>query len=100
VGEVSRTLGKLTTIGFFANYFNARYMYSRDISLTRKDYKWARGFDPAVIHSAHYICHPGLRQAVTQFIDFETETNVELTELLMQKSVIGSGSSGNGSKTV
>jgi predicted N-acyltransferase len=55
------------------------------------DYKWARGFDPALIHSAHYICHPGLRQAVSQYIDYETETNVELTEYLMQKSVVGSG---------
>ena len=64
-----------------------------------EDYKRARGFDPAVIHSVHYICHPGLRQAVTQFIAFETETNVELTEFLIQKSVIGSGSSRrNGSK--
>jgi predicted N-acyltransferase len=54
------------------------------------DYKWARGFDAALIHSAHYICHPGLRRAVSQFLDFETENNVELTEYLMQKSVVGS----------
>lgn len=60
------------------------------------DYKWARGFDPAVIHSVHYICHPGLRQAVNQFIDFETEANVGLSELLLQKSVVGSGSDASG----
>ena len=57
-----------------------------------EDYKWARGFDPAVIHSLHYISHPGLRKAVSQYVEFETENNVELNELLMQKSVVGSGS--------
>jgi predicted N-acyltransferase len=57
------------------------------------DYKWARGFDAALIHSAHYICHPGLRRAISQFLDFETENNVELTEHLMQKSVVGSRTS-------
>lgn len=57
-----------------------------------EDYKWARGFDPVVIHSVHYISHPGLRKAVSQYIEFETENNVELTAVLMRKSVVGSGS--------
>jgi predicted N-acyltransferase len=55
------------------------------------DYKWARGFDPVFIHSAHYIRDPGLRRAVRQYIDYETDTNLDLTEHLMQKSVVGSG---------
>jgi hypothetical protein len=55
------------------------------------DYKWARGFDPALVHSVHYIAHPGLREAVSQYIDCETETNIELKKYLMQKSVVGSG---------
>jgi uncharacterized protein len=63
------------------------------ICLAIEDYKWARGFDPVVIHSVHYISHPGLRKAVSQYVEFETENNVELTELLMQKSVVGSRSS-------
>lgn len=54
------------------------------------DYKWARGFDPALIHSVHYICNKSLQRAVSQFIDFETESNVELTAYLLQKSVVGS----------
>jgi predicted N-acyltransferase len=54
------------------------------------DYKWARGFDPALIHSVHYICHPGLRRAVSQFLDYETENNVELTEYLLERSAVGS----------
>lgn len=55
------------------------------------DYKRARGFDPAMIHSAHYICNPGLRRAVHQFLDFETPGNVEVTEYLLAKSSVGSG---------
>ncbi len=74
--------------------------YSTPASRLVVDYKWARGFDPALIHSAHYISHPGLRQAVSQSICFETETNVELTEFLMQKSVIGSGLQSKGSRTI
>ena len=54
------------------------------------DYKWARGFDPALIHSVHYICHPGLRRAIGRFIDYETENNVELTEYLLERSAVGS----------
>ena len=54
------------------------------------DYKWARGFDPALIHSAHYICHPGLRRAVQRFLDYETENNVEVSEFLLANSAVGS----------
>jgi predicted N-acyltransferase len=54
------------------------------------DYKWARGFDPALIHSTHYICHPGLRRAVSQFLEYETENNVELREYLKSKSSVAS----------
>ena len=54
------------------------------------DYKWARGFDPALIHSAHYICHPGLRRAVQRFLDYETESNVEVSEFLLANSAVGS----------
>jgi predicted N-acyltransferase len=54
------------------------------------DYKWARGFDPSLIHSVHYIAHPGLRRAIGEFLKFETENNVELTEYLLEKSAVGS----------
>lgn len=54
------------------------------------DYKWARGFDPALIHSVHYICNKSLQRAVSQFLDYETESNFELTDYLMQRSVVGS----------
>lgn len=57
-------------------------------TITSSDYKWARGFDPELIHSTHYICHPGLRRAVNQFLEYETENNVELREYLTSKSVV------------
>lgn len=46
------------------------------------DYKWARGFDPAIIHSVHYVSHAGLRQAVSQSLNYETEYNVDLSDYL------------------
>jgi uncharacterized protein len=52
------------------------------------DYKWARGFDPALIHSVHYICDPGLRRGVAQFLDYETENNVEVQDYLRQRSSV------------
>jgi len=53
------------------------------------DYKWARGFDAALIHSTHYICNPGLRHAVSQFLEYEIENNIKLVEQLLTKSVVG-----------
>jgi uncharacterized protein len=54
------------------------------------DYKWARGFDPVFVHSAHFIQHPGLRNAVRQFISYETSANLELRDFLLQHSVLSS----------
>lgn len=35
------------------------------------EYKWLRGFNPALTHSAHFIAHDGLRQAIARFLDHE-----------------------------
>jgi uncharacterized protein len=32
------------------------------------EYKWLRGFDPVLTHSAHYIAHHGLRRAIAGFL--------------------------------
>jgi predicted N-acyltransferase len=32
------------------------------------EYKWLRGFDPALTRSMHFIVHPGLRDAVGKFV--------------------------------
>ena len=40
------------------------------------EYKWLRGFDPALTRSIHYIVHPGLRKAIANFLKRE-RTEVE-----------------------
>jgi len=35
------------------------------------EYKWLRGFDPALTYSAHYIAHEGLRRAIGNFLTRE-----------------------------
>ena len=32
------------------------------------EYKWLRGFDPALTRSVHFVAHPGLRKAVASFL--------------------------------
>ena len=34
-------------------------------------HKLARGYMPVTTHSAHYIAHPGLRDAVADYLDRE-----------------------------
>ena len=36
------------------------------------EYKWLRGFDPAVTRSMHFITHGGLRKAIANFLTRET----------------------------
>ncbi len=40
------------------------------------EYKWLRGFDPALTRSIHYIVHPGLKKAIAGFLKRE-RTEVE-----------------------
>ncbi|MHB8382341.1 MAG: peptidogalycan biosysnthesis protein, partial [Candidatus Binataceae bacterium] len=35
------------------------------------EYKWLRGFDPALTRSMHYLAHPGLRKAIADFLKRE-----------------------------
>ena len=35
------------------------------------EHKLARGYEPVVTHSAHWLAHPGLRQAVEDYLDRE-----------------------------
>jgi uncharacterized protein len=35
------------------------------------EYKWLRGFDPALTRSAHFIVHPGLRKAIANSVAHE-----------------------------
>jgi uncharacterized protein len=40
------------------------------------EYKWLRGFDPALTRSIHYVVHPGLKKAIGTFLKRE-RTEVE-----------------------
>ena len=53
------------------------------------DYKWARGFDPVIINSAHYIRDAGLRKAVSEYVDFENTRNIAIFQLLREQSAVG-----------
>ena len=53
------------------------------------DYKWARGFDPVLIHSVHYIASPGLRRAISQYVEYETENNLEVAKYLQSRRPTG-----------
>lgn len=47
------------------------------------EHKLARGYEPVTTHSAHYLAHPGLRQAVGDYLDRErnaVEWDVKILE--------------------
>lgn len=46
------------------------------------DHKLARGYVPAPTYSAHWIAHPGLREAVKRYLDAETPAVAEEAEAL------------------
>ena len=48
------------------------------------EHKLARGYAPATTHSVHWIAHPGLREAVADFLDHEREAVEQNQELLEQ----------------
>jgi len=62
-------------------HFNVCYYAAIDHSIQRGvqrfepgaggEYKWLRGFNPALTRSMHYLAHPGLRKAVGSFLTRE-----------------------------
>ncbi len=46
------------------------------------EHKIARGFAPVAIHSAHWLAHPGLADAVARFLEAEAEHTRSLIEVL------------------
>jgi uncharacterized protein len=46
------------------------------------EHKLARGYEPVTTHSAHYIRHPGLRRAVSDYLDQERRQIAELSDML------------------
>ncbi|KAG5178967.1 hypothetical protein JKP88DRAFT_280702 [Tribonema minus] len=53
------------------------------------DFKFLRGFDPAVVHSAHACLNPMLHAAVAGFLRREREHIDESAEYLMHRSAVG-----------
>lgn len=50
------------------------------------EHKLARGYVPVETHSAHWIAHAGLRDAVARYLEAETPAVVDEAELLMEHS--------------
>jgi len=46
------------------------------------EHKLARGYMPVTTHSAHYIAHPGLRRAVSDYLDQERREVAEIGDYL------------------
>lgn len=46
------------------------------------EHKLARGYVPVQTYSAHWIAHPGLRQAVSRYLDAETPAVTDEAEIL------------------
>jgi len=50
------------------------------------EHKLARGYVPVTTHSAHWIEHPGLRQAVARYLEAETPAVVDEAEALAESA--------------
>jgi predicted N-acyltransferase len=50
------------------------------------DHKLARGYVPVPTYSAHWIAHPGLRQAVRRYLEAETPAVADEAEALHQQT--------------
>ncbi|MBC7770347.1 MAG: N-acetyltransferase [Phycisphaerales bacterium] len=55
------------------------------------EHKLARGYVPAPTYSAHWIAHPGLRDAVKHFLAVETPAVTDEAELLMEHTPFKKG---------
>eukprot|EP00752_Nemacystus_decipiens_P008441 g7545.t1 len=52
------------------------------------DFKFLRGFDPAIVNSCHYCTHPGLRGAVDSFLNEERASIDEYDQYLTGRSAL------------
>jgi uncharacterized protein len=56
------------------------------------EHKLARGYVPAPTYSAHWIAHPGLRDAVARYLEAETPAIAEEAEMLAEHAPFKKGS--------
>ncbi len=55
------------------------------------EHKLARGYMPVTTHSAHYIAHPGLRDAVADYLEQERRDVAEIGEYLSERGPFRKG---------
>ncbi len=82
-------------------HFEVCYHQAIDFAIARKldrveagaqgEHKLARGYLPVTTHSAHYIAHPGLRNAVADYLEREREAIAETGEYLSEHSPFRKG---------
>ncbi|MER9935737.1 GNAT family N-acetyltransferase [Mesorhizobium sp. M0088] len=73
-------------------HFEVCYHQAIDFAIERKlkvveagaqgEHKLARGYRPVIMHSAHYIAHPGLRNAVADYLRRERHEVERMSEYL------------------
>ena len=73
-------------------HFEVCYHQAIDFAIERKlkvveagaqgEHKLARGYQPVTMHSAHYIAHPGLRNAVADYLERERREVERMGEYL------------------
>ncbi|RWO67048.1 MAG: GNAT family N-acetyltransferase [Mesorhizobium sp.] len=73
-------------------HFEVCYHQAIDFAIERKlkvveagaqgEHKLARGYRPVIMHSAHYIAHPGLRNAVADYLGRERHEVERMSEYL------------------
>ena len=77
-------------------HFEVCYHQAIDFALAHKlstveagaqgEHKLARGYLPVTTHSAHYIPHPGLRRAISDYLDHERQDVAHAGEYLTEHS--------------
>ncbi|CAN6468432.1 unnamed protein product [Victoria cruziana] len=82
-------------------HFEVCYHQAIDFAIARKldrveagaqgEHKLARGYLPVTTHSAHYIAHAGLRNAVADYLEREREAIAETGEYLSEHSPFRKG---------
>lgn len=82
-------------------HFEVCYHQAIDFALDRKlavveagaqgEHKLARGYLPVTTHSAHWIAHPGLRNAVADYLEREREDVAEVGEYLSERAPFRKG---------
>lgn len=87
-----RYWGRVADVPFL--HFELCYYQAIDIAIELKlarveagaqgDHKLARGYVPAQTYSAHWIAHPGLRDAVARYLAAETPAVIEEVEVLAE----------------